>query len=163
MNTLLMDFNLPEILDPLLNLNPFSRIMTRMIYVSFVGLGMRNLKLLDSLHCHQDQAQNAHCISVDCDTGTVYCATDRELLGIDPRTGEVSLHCHQDQAQNTHCVSVDCDTGTIYCATDRELLGIDPRTGEVSLHCHQDQAQNTRCVNVDWDCLLCYGQGTTGD
>ena len=53
---------------------------------------MRNLKLLDSVHCHQDQAQNTRCISVDCDTGTIYCATGRELLGIDPRSGEVSLN-----------------------------------------------------------------------
>ena len=50
---------------------------------------MRNLKLLDSTHCHQDQAQGTCCISVDCDTGQIYCATDKELLGLDPKTGEV--------------------------------------------------------------------------
>ena len=114
MNTLLMDFNLPEILDPLLNLNPFSRIMIRMIYVSFVGLGMRNLKLLDSLHCHQDQAQNAHCISVDCDTGTVYCATDTELLGIDPRTGEVNLHAVWTGPLEIHLFWLICEERPIF-------------------------------------------------
>ena len=50
---------------------------------------MRNLKLLDSIHCHQDQVKNTQCISVDCDTGQIYCATNTELVGLDPKTGEV--------------------------------------------------------------------------
>lgn len=51
---------------------------------------MKNLKLLTHtlLEAISD-VSSAHCMCVDCDTGTIYCATASQLVSFEPSTGQV--------------------------------------------------------------------------
>lgn len=52
---------------------------------------MRNLELLNLIELSPlSEICGANCTSVDCDTGTVYCATSTHLAGLDPNTGQLT-------------------------------------------------------------------------
>ena len=52
---------------------------------------MRNLQLLRCTPILDlEVTRGVHCVSVDCDTGTVYTATDRGVVGFDVATQQAS-------------------------------------------------------------------------
>ncbi|KAL5004669.1 hypothetical protein ScPMuIL_018125 [Solemya velum] len=52
---------------------------------------MRNLKLLTNVRAPpQADLKDIQGFSVDCDTGLVYCASSKNIFGIDPRTNEIT-------------------------------------------------------------------------
>jgi hypothetical protein len=53
---------------------------------------MKNLKLATSLCSKIEEAAGAQCVDVNFDNGTIYIATDRQLLECDPGSGTVSLY-----------------------------------------------------------------------
>jgi len=53
---------------------------------------MRNLELLNLVElCPLKDVRDCQCMTVDCDTGIVYCATSTHIIGLDPRDGQVII------------------------------------------------------------------------
>ena len=52
---------------------------------------MRNLKLVQCIHAADcTELQDSCALSVDCDTQNVFCGTKTGVIGLDPKTQEVT-------------------------------------------------------------------------
>lgn len=59
---------------------------------AFTAFAMRNLKLLQSLHCNRWQGLGTpQCLTVRTDTGTVLVGSDLGITELDPRTEQVLI------------------------------------------------------------------------
>lgn len=55
---------------------------------------MRNLEVLRCIPVTEiDGSEGPSCLTVDCDTGSVYTATATNIIGFNPNTQQVCLDC----------------------------------------------------------------------